>query len=102
LLKKNGILIEFTFLDGLEFIRNPQKLLLIDYVILDIDLAIQSDLDENECLQKILQDYYGYEPQEDEILDEQKVAFQQARIEFPQSFFSKFKLAELNIPLVGL
>jgi len=71
LLKKNGVLVEFTFLDGLEFIRNPQKWLSVDYVILDIDLAIQSDIDENEWLPKILQDYYGYEPQEDEMLDEQ-------------------------------
>ncbi|KHD06674.1 hypothetical protein PN36_26105 [Candidatus Thiomargarita nelsonii] len=71
MLNKNGVLVEFTFLDGLEFIRNPQKLRSVDYVILDIDLAIQSDLDENEWLPKILQDYYGYEPQEDEMLDEQ-------------------------------
>jgi hypothetical protein len=71
LLKKNGVLVEFTFLDGLEFIRNPQKLRSVDYIILDIDLPIQSDIDENEWLPKILQDYYGYEPQEDEMLDEQ-------------------------------
>ena len=72
LLTKNGVFVELTFLGGLEFIRNPKKWLSIDYVILDIDLAITSDLDtdDNQWLPKILQDYYGYEPQEDEIADE--------------------------------
>jgi len=73
LLKENGVLVEFTFIGGLEFIYNPQKLLSIDYVILDIDLIIESDvdIDENNRLPQILQDYDGYQPQEDEIADKQ-------------------------------
>ncbi len=72
-LQKNGVFVEFTFLEGLAFIRHPQKLLAVDYVILDIDLPVKSDVDtdDNQWLPKILQDYYGYEPQEDEMADEQ-------------------------------
>ena len=65
LLNKNGILVKDTFMGGLNFVRNPQRLLSVDYVILDIDLIIESDvdIDENNYLPQILKDYYGYEPQ---------------------------------------
>jgi len=69
LLKEHGVLVEFMFLNGLKFIRNPQKLLSVDYVILDIYILIGSD--DSEALNKILQDYYEYEPQpDDESADE--------------------------------
>lgn len=73
LLRENGIFVELSFLDGLKFIRNPKKLLSVDYVILDINLIIESepDTDENQWLPKILQDYYGYEPQKNKMANKQ-------------------------------
>jgi hypothetical protein len=73
--REHGVFVELTFLDGLKFIRNPKKLLSVDYVILDIDLTVksESDTDDNQWLPKILQDYYGYEPQEDKTTDEQRL-----------------------------
>jgi len=65
LLKKHGVFVELSFLSGLQFIHNPDKLLSVDYIILDIDLIIESDVeaDDRERLINILQGYYGYDPQ---------------------------------------
>jgi hypothetical protein len=65
LLREQGVFVELSFLGGLDFIRDPQKLFQVDYIILDIwlDVKIKSDKDENNWLPQILQEYYGYEPQ---------------------------------------
>jgi hypothetical protein len=69
LLRKQGILVEFSFLGGLYFIRN--QLSQVDYIILDIRLDVKSkSKDENQWLPKILQDFYGYEPNDDKTIDE--------------------------------
>jgi hypothetical protein len=61
------VLLECTFLDGLEFIRDPKKLFQVDYIILDVDLIIQEDIDENKLLPDLLELYRnesGKEPEE--------------------------------------
>lgn len=69
LLKKHRVFVEFSFLSGLQFIRDPNQLLSVDYIILDINLEIVSPLDldddeeDNERLINILQEYYDYDPQ---------------------------------------
>jgi hypothetical protein len=79
LLKKQGVFVELSFLDGLVFIRDPKKLLQVDYIILDIWLDINIKPDKKR-LPKLLQEYYGYEPQpDDEIADEN--SFNKAKAE---------------------
>ncbi|MDM8560909.1 hypothetical protein [Candidatus Parabeggiatoa sp. HSG14] len=56
-LKECGVLLECTFLDGLEFIRDPEKLFQVDYIILDVDLIIKDDIDENGILPDIIELY---------------------------------------------
>ena len=76
LLRKDGVFVELSFLGGLDFIRNPQKLFQVDYIILDIwlDVKIKSDKDENNWLPQILQEYYGYKPQpNDEAISEKSL-----------------------------
>jgi hypothetical protein len=61
-LSKYRVLVELTFLDGWQFIHNPQNLSKIDYIILDIDLIVEFDDDEDlPALLKL----YGYEPDSD-------------------------------------
>lgn len=72
-LKKNlseqGVFIELSFQDGLDFIRN--KLNEIDYIILDIDLPAYSKGDSiNGDVMQLLERYYGYKKQDDESEDE--------------------------------
>jgi len=83
LLRKSRVFVELSFLGSLDFIREPQKLFQVDYIILDIwlDVKTKSDKDKNEWLPKILQDYYGYEPQpEDEIADEKSLTRAKAEL----------------------
>ncbi|MDM8566284.1 hypothetical protein QUF74_11625 [Candidatus Halobeggiatoa sp. HSG11] len=56
-LKNYNVLLECTFLDALEFIRDPNNLFQVDYIILDIDLTLKEDIDENNLLPKILELY---------------------------------------------
>ena len=70
-LKKQGVFIELSFQDGLEFIRN--KLSQIDYIILDIDLPAYSEGDDmNADISLFLKEHYGYDPNNDdeELLSE--------------------------------
>lgn len=70
-LKKQGVFIELSFQDGLEFIRN--KLSQIDYVILDIDLPAYSEGDDmNADVSLFLKDHYDHDPNNDdeELLSE--------------------------------
>jgi hypothetical protein len=75
LLRKLGVFVELSFLGGLDFIRNPQKLSQVDYIILDIwlDVKIRADKDENNWLPQILQEYYGYEPQSNAAANEKSL-----------------------------
>ncbi|TGO02791.1 hypothetical protein PN36_19050 [Candidatus Thiomargarita nelsonii] len=63
-LKDYGILVELTFSDALQFIHNPENIFQVDYIILDVDLAV-GDADENGLLSDIL-NIYGYDPQDEE------------------------------------
>jgi hypothetical protein len=56
-LEDHRVLLEYTFLDALEFIRDPEKLFQVDYIILDVDLIIKDDIDENHLLPDILELY---------------------------------------------
>jgi hypothetical protein len=50
--------LELTFAEGLEFVYDPEKLLKVDYVILDVRLEIEEFADEhNEQLSNILKYY---------------------------------------------
>jgi len=58
LLEKRGVFLELTFADGLEFIYDPENLLKVDYIILDVRLAIEEFADEDyEQLPSILKYY---------------------------------------------
>jgi hypothetical protein len=60
-LSKYRVLLEFNFLDGWQFIHNPQKLSKIDYIILDIDLVVKGETEDvDNCLPAILE-LYGYQ-----------------------------------------
>ncbi|MDM8559767.1 hypothetical protein [Candidatus Parabeggiatoa sp. HSG14] len=57
-LEKKGVFLELTFTDGLEFIYDPENLLKVDYIILDVRLVIEESADEdNEHLPNILKYY---------------------------------------------
>lgn len=65
LLEKHRVWVELTFLEAWQFIHNPQKLLQVDYIILDIDLIVQGEIDdENGELLAILK-LYGYQHHQD-------------------------------------
>jgi hypothetical protein len=66
---EQGVFIELSFQDGLDFIRN--KLNDIDYIILDIDLPAYSRGDSiSDDVLQLLKNFYGYEKSDDESEDE--------------------------------
>ena len=42
-LKEKGILLKLNLLEALEFIRNPDELSKIDFVVLDVDMPLRRD-----------------------------------------------------------
>jgi hypothetical protein len=68
-LKSEGIFIELSFQDGLEFIEN--KLGTVDYVILDIDLPAYTGNTPNEKTLAFYQRWHGYKKQDDKTKDEE-------------------------------
>lgn len=69
MIEKQGIFLELTFIRAMQFIRDPEKLAQIDYILLDIDLPIEqgqlADLDDilkrYENSREKLQELAGYE-----------------------------------------
>jgi len=61
LLAEQGVLLKLDFVEALEFIRNPEELLRIDYIILDIWLPVDTTknttAETGEYLQTLLQRY---------------------------------------------
>ena len=79
LLEELGVFLELTFADGLEFIYDPKNLLKVDYVILDVQLAIAESADEDyEHLPSILE---YYEKEEEPRTELKMVAGYQLYIE---------------------
>jgi len=68
-LKSEGIFIELSFQDGLAFIQN--KLGMVDYIILDIDLPAYSGRSPNEKTLALYEKWHGYQKQEDDIKDQE-------------------------------
>lgn len=68
-LKPEGIYIEFSFQDGLDFIQN--KLGDIDYIILDIDLPAFAGSEPNKNVLALLEKWHGYQKQDDKSKDEE-------------------------------
>jgi len=56
-LRNYRVIIAYNFLESLEFIRIPEKMMLVDYVVLDIDLPIKDDLKDEK---DYLSDYYAW------------------------------------------
>jgi len=63
-LRNYRILLELSFSEALQFIHQPENLFQVDYIILDVDLAV-GDADDNSLLSDILK-IYGYKPQNEE------------------------------------
>ncbi len=63
LLANQGVLLKLDFVEALEFIRNPEQLLRIDYIILDIwlpvDITKGMSTQTGEYLQILLQRYHA-------------------------------------------
>jgi hypothetical protein len=63
LLANQGILLKLDFLEALEFIRHPEQLLSVDYIILDVWLAVdmtkKTSAETGEYLQTLLQRYHA-------------------------------------------
>jgi len=63
LLANQGVLLKLDFVEALEFIRNPEQLLRIDYIILDIWLPVDTTknttAETGEYLQTLLQRYHA-------------------------------------------
>jgi hypothetical protein len=61
-LANHGVLLKLDFVDALKFIRNPEELLRIDYIILDIwlpvDITKSMSTETGEKLQILLQRYH--------------------------------------------
>ncbi|MDD2740660.1 MAG: hypothetical protein PHV02_00165 [Rhodocyclaceae bacterium] len=64
LLKKNDIYLATNFADGLRFINDESERKRIDYVVLDIDLALMGpDISDDEPLiRPVLESWYNYKP----------------------------------------
>lgn len=68
-IKTQGVSVELSFQDGLNFIR--RNLAEIDYIILDIDLPAYSQGDDiNQEVLKLLTTFQGYQKSDDETEDE--------------------------------
>jgi hypothetical protein len=65
LLEKHRVLVELTFLEAWQFIHNPQKLLQVDYIILDIDLIVQGEIDDEKGELPAILELYGYQHHQD-------------------------------------
>ncbi len=73
-LRECGIFIELTFLQGLGFIRNFDKLAQIDYVVIDIDLSVKGNLpDKKNVLSDILK-LYGYDTDAENLTESRNQA----------------------------
>jgi len=70
LLEKRGVFLELTFADGLEFIYDDENLRKVDYIILDVRLAIEESADEDY---KHLSDILKYYEKEEEPRTELKM-----------------------------
>ncbi|MCP4699769.1 MAG: hypothetical protein GY862_23400 [Gammaproteobacteria bacterium] len=58
ILSEHGIFVELTFTSAMRFIRNPEQLAQIDYVLLDIKLPLQEENDEPlDDMEQILANY---------------------------------------------
>jgi hypothetical protein len=62
-LASQGILLKLDFLEALEFIRNPEQLLGVDYIILDVWLPVETtknlSAETGDYLQTLLQRYHA-------------------------------------------
>jgi len=60
--EKHGIFVELSFLEGLRFIRDAEKLAHIDYILLDIDLDVDGGQpDDDNVLESFMKFYDHYE-----------------------------------------
>ena len=58
-LKENGIFLKLNLLEALEFIRNPDELAKIDFIVLDVDMPIcrKEQEDVNDYLPNLIKEY---------------------------------------------
>lgn len=58
-LEEKGILLKLNLLEALEFIRNPDELAKIDFVVLDVDMPLRRDgqKDNNNYLPSLIEQY---------------------------------------------
>jgi hypothetical protein len=59
--KENRVIITYNFLESLEFIRNPEILKQIDFVILDINLPVKDDLEDHNNYLMEFYSWHGYD-----------------------------------------
>ncbi|CAK0756972.1 hypothetical protein CCP3SC1AL1_2320005 [Gammaproteobacteria bacterium] len=60
-LEKKGVFVELSFLEGLKFIYDDERLSRIDYILLDIDLDVDGgQLDEDNILENFTK-FYDYD-----------------------------------------
>lgn len=97
-LQEQGVFIELSFQDGLNFIR--KNLPKIDYVILDIDLpAYSSDDEVNTDVLRLLSDFQDYEKLEDEAENEALIAKNCTQLKAIAGFYLYTELVvELGFP----
>ncbi|WP_404358536.1 hypothetical protein [Methylotuvimicrobium sp. KM1] len=96
-MKTQGVFIELTLQDGLEFIT-PDLDKKVDYIILDIDLPAFDD-EINEELLQLLETFENYQKQEDETDNEQALQTACSELEKIAGFYLYTKLVvELGFP----
>ncbi|MFZ2724706.1 MAG: hypothetical protein WAX77_00470 [Methylococcaceae bacterium] len=61
-LEENGVLLKLDLLEALEFIRNPQELIKVDFVVLDVDMPLGNEKrDTNNYLPSLIEEYQSKE-----------------------------------------
>ncbi|MGG7054049.1 hypothetical protein [Nitrosomonas sp. ANs5] len=96
-LKTQGVFIELTLQDGLEFIT-PDLDKKVDYIILDIDLPAFDEVINDELLQ-LLETFENYQKHEDETDDEEALQTVCSELKKIAGFYLYTKLVvELGFP----
>ncbi len=96
-LRSEGVFVQLSFQDGLEFIRND--LHKVDYVILDIDLPAYSGGEASHDILNLLEKFQSYTKLEDEEEDELLLAEECAKLKKIAGFYLYTELiVELGFP----
>jgi hypothetical protein len=112
-LAKNGVFLKLNLLEALEFIRNPNELAKIDFVVLDVDMPLKRDgqKDSHNYLAPLIEQYQseaelkkiaGYQIYIDLVIDlgfpKSHILFCSNHAGYFEQFVEKFKSSNIKFP----